>query len=74
MKAKAQFEIIIGYKAVVSVYINAENEDEAKKQASEIFEKSKNKKFYNKYITLQDDNTVIAGAVNMDKAWNSLNN
>ena len=69
MSKKTNYQVTIGYKAVLSVSVKAENEDEAKKAAIEEFEKYRH--FGNK-INLEDDSFGPYGICNMDKTWHSL--
>ena len=66
MKNKnTNYEITIGYKAVICVHVNAENEKEAKEIALKKF-KDGNK--FNK-CELQDDNYKVDGICDMDATW-----
>ena len=67
---KTDYDVTIGYRAVVVVNIKATNETEAKEKALELFKKEKNK-FYNK-VQLQDDNFAVQGILNMDETWGML--
>jgi len=67
------YQVTIGYKAVIAVSVKAESEQVAKAMALEDFErKERGKWFKGKYIFLQDDSFSVAGAVNMDKSWNAI--
>jgi len=67
------FDITIGYKAVFSVSVKANTEEEAKQQAINEFVKNRNKMIVGK-VTLQDDNFKVHGVLDMDETWNMLNN
>lgn len=69
MAKKINFQVTIGYKAVLTVDIKAETEDQAKKMALEEFDKYRT---FGPKITLQDDNYRADGILNMDKTWNIL--
>ena len=66
---KTNYQLTIGYKAVICVNIKAENEEQAKKLALEEFEKYRN--FGNK-CDIQDDLFNVYGVLDMDKTWNEL--
>jgi ribosomal protein L21 len=70
MKAK-NFQVTIGYKAIIHAYVKAETEDEAKKKATKIFDK-KRKMFSNKSINIQYDVYGTYGILNMDETWNTV--
>ena len=72
MKTKTNFQVTIGYKAVVCVNVKAENEKEAKEKAMEIFKNRKDKIYTRTEIDLQDDNYGANGCLNMDETWNML--
>jgi len=63
------YQITIGYKAVISVSVKANSEEEAKEKALEKFKKNKDKLFVNG-IDLQDDNFKADGILDMDATWN----
>ena len=65
------YEIIIGYKAVISVNVEAINEEDAKKIALEKFRKQKDK-FNKNGVTIQDDNFNTHGITDYDKTWGML--
>lgn len=73
MKPKTNFQITIGYKAVICVNVMAENEKEAKAKAIEIFKNRKDKVFKSQ-IDLQDDTFDAYGCVDLDQTWNIINN
>lgn len=72
MKTKTNFQVTIGYKAVVVVNVKAENEKEAKEKAVEIFKNRKDKIYTRTELELQDDNYGANGCLNMDETWNML--
>lgn len=59
----------IGYNAVISVDVKADNEKDARKKALEEFEKYRH--FGNK-CDIQDDSFNVYGVLDMDKTWNAL--
>lgn len=63
------YQITIGYKAVICVNIKADNEEEAKETAIEKFAAQKSKIFKNG-IELQDDNFKADGILDMDATYN----
>lgn len=65
---KTEFQITVGYKAVVNFIIKAENEDEAKKI---ILERIKNDGIYLD-SEIQDENYAADGVLNMDRTYNEL--
>lgn len=69
MKTKINYEITIGYKAVICVAVKAESEKEAKEKAIEIIKKRKDR-FYGIGVELLDDNFNADGILNMDATWN----
>jgi ribosomal protein L21 len=64
------YQVTIGYKAVVSVDVKANNEKEAKEKAIEVFKKQKDKIYNRGGVYLQDDNYKPDGILNMDSTWN----
>lgn len=52
-KKKTEFQVTIGYKAVLSVNVKADTEDEAKQKALAEFEKFRH---FGNNIDIQDDN------------------
>lgn len=63
------YEITIGYKAVITVDVKAANETEAKDIALKKFDEKKHKLF-NSGIFLQVDNFKTDGCIDMDATWN----
>lgn len=74
MKAKSQYQITIGYKAVITVDVNASSEEEAKKKALESMKVQRDKMFKVQGFDLQDDNFKADGCLNMDETWNMVQN
>jgi len=64
---KTNYQVTIGYKAVVSVNVKASNEDEAKKIALEEFEKYRH---FGSKCDIQNDTYDAYGILDMDKTWN----
>jgi hypothetical protein len=68
--SKTNYQVTIGYKAVITVNINADSEQEARKQALEYFKEKERKKWYNsKNVQLEDDSYADQGVLNMDETW-----
>jgi len=65
------YDITIGYKAVITVNINANSEQEAKEKAINEFVKNRNKMISGKLV-LQDDTYQVSGVLNMDETWKML--
>lgn len=63
------YQITIGYKAVICVNVKASDEKEAKDIAVKKFSKNKDKMF-TRGIYLQDDNFKADGCLDMDATWN----
>lgn len=64
------YQVTIGYRAVVCVDVKAENEKGAKETAVEIFKQQKDKIYRKRGIELQDDNFKADGILDMDATWN----
>jgi hypothetical protein len=71
---KHNYQITIGYKAVITINVKEISEEEAKRVAIEIFKIDKNKMFRSSDINLEDDNFKADGCLNMDETWNMINN
>jgi hypothetical protein len=69
---KTEYQVTIGYKAVVCVSVISESEERAREQALAIFKADHEKWFKKRGVDLQDDNFSVAGVVNMDETWNIL--
>lgn len=69
MKKKTNYQVTIGYKAVICVNVKAESEEEAKLLAIDKFEFNR-ERMYGKNIDLQDDCYRADGVLNMDATWN----
>lgn len=63
------YQITIGYKAVITINVKADNEDDAKKKGIEQMRKSSTK-MYSANVQIQDDNYKADGVLNMDETWN----
>jgi hypothetical protein len=63
------YQITIGYKAIITVNVKADNEEDAKKKAIEQMRKSSSKMHSNS-VQIQDDNYKADGILNMDETWN----
>lgn len=69
---KTNYQITIGYKAVVCVDVKASDEKEAKEKSLELFKKQRDKMMFTSQIQLQDDTFNTHGILNMDETWNQL--
>ena len=65
------YDITIGYRAVITVAIKANSEQEAKEKAINEFVKSRNKMIGGK-VSLQDDTFQVHGILDMDETWGML--
>jgi hypothetical protein len=63
------YQITIGYKAVVTVSVKAKNEKDAKEIGLEYF---KNNKSFGKKASIEDDTFKVDGTLDMDATWNQL--
>lgn len=66
---KTNYEVTFGYKAVITVNIKAESEDEAKELATKYIG---SQKCFGAKSTIQDDNYKANGVLDMDATWNEL--
>lgn len=67
------FEVTISYKAVITVNVKAENDEEAKEIGLQKFKDLERKKWYHRQdINLQDDTYKVSGALNMSETWYML--
>ena len=72
---KTNYQITIGYKAVICINVKEENEEAAKETALNLFKNYKDKMFSGKSpLELQDDNFKVDGILNMDETWNMVHN
>jgi hypothetical protein len=71
---KTNYQITIGYKAVITMDVVAENEKEAKEFAIECMKTRRDKMFKKQGVDLQDDNFAVHGVLDMDKTWNMVQN
>lgn len=70
-KVKKEFQVTFGYRAVITVNVTVENEEQAKTIALAQF----NDDFRlpgAKNIDIQDDEISVAGVVNMSESWNAV--
>lgn len=71
--SQTNYEVSIGYKAVITIHVKADSEEAARKEALEIFKNKERKKWYNtKNVNLQDDSFTDYGVLDLDETWNSL--
>ena len=68
----AEYQVTIGYKAVIVMTVQADSELDAREFAIDEFTKKKDKMYAGKGIELQDDNYKSDGVLNMDETWNML--
>lgn len=73
MSKKTNYQVTIGYKAVISIDVMSESEKDAKEYAVELMKKQRDKMFRISGFDLQDDNFAAHGIENMDETWNMLN-
>ena len=67
------YQVTIGYKAVINIEVKADSEESARKQAIEIFKDKERKKWYKtKNVILQDDTFGDYGVLDIDETWNNL--
>ena len=69
---KTNYQVTFGYKAIITVDIKADNEEDAKNEAVEILKINRDKMYRNRSISLQDDNIKPDGILNMDETWNQF--
>lgn len=65
------YNVTIGYRAVISASIKAENEDQAKELALKEIGKFRDGANKGK-LTLEDDTFSVGGVLDMDLTWNIL--
>lgn len=70
---KTNYNITIGFKAVININVDAESVEAAKKVAEETFEREI-KKAFQKKLNLEDSEYVVAGVLDMDASWNQIHN
>jgi len=66
------YQVTIGYKAIITVSVKANSEQEAKDLALKKFEIQKDKMFKTDHVFLEDDNFKADGVLNMDETWNQF--
>lgn len=69
----ANYQVTVGYKAIISIDINAENEADAKEIALHEIGIINDRISKRKGVELQDSTYGADGIVNMDKTWNMVN-
>lgn len=71
--SQTNYQVTIGYKAVICIDVKANSEEEARQEAIEIFIDKERKKWYKtRNVHLQDDTFGDHGIVDMDETWNQL--
>jgi hypothetical protein len=65
------YQATIGYKAIITIQVKAENEKEAKEMALEIMKQQRDK-ISNRKVHLEDDNFKVDGILNLDETWNQF--
>jgi putative cell wall-binding protein len=68
------YEITIGYKAVLVIKIKAIDEKQAKEKALEAMKKVQDKINSVKEVSISDDNYKVDGILDMDETWNMVQN
>lgn len=68
---KTNYQVTIGYKAIITIDVKAENEEQAKKMALEKMRHASDRMITNT-VTLGDDNYKVDGILNMDETWNQF--
>lgn len=66
---KTNFNVTIGYTAVFTIDIKADDETDAKQKAYDLFDKQRGKMSKVIPVDLQDDEVKVAGCLNMDETW-----
>lgn len=67
------YQITIGYKAVICIDVKAKSEEEAKEKAMKVFNDTvREKPYQNSKVALQDDTYKVDGVCDMDNTWNML--
>ena len=66
------YQVTIGYKAVITIDVKAEDEKTAKDMAVKIMGKQRDKMFTKNNFILQDDTFRADGILNMDETWSML--
>jgi 2-methylaconitate cis-trans-isomerase PrpF len=66
-----EYQITIGYRAIVTITVKADDEDAAKNIALKIMEKQK-KKMISAKVNIENDNYKCDGILDMDGTWNSI--
>lgn len=68
---KTNYKVTIGYKAIISIDVKADDEKQAKEMAIEIMKKRRDKMSY-KDLCIEDDNFKADGILDMDETWNQF--
>jgi len=68
---KTNFDVTIGYRAVICATVKAESEEQAKEVALKEFEKFRSSANKGK-LDLSNDSFEVAGVLDLDKSWNIL--
>lgn len=71
MKNK-DYQVTIGYRAVITVDVKANSIQEAKDKAIVRMKKERDKMFGKGDFNLQEDRFAADGVVDMDETWNAL--
>lgn len=69
---KKNYQITIGYKAVITVDVKAADEIKAKELAMKNFNKERERWFKVSGVLLQDDTYKADGIVDMSNTWDNL--
>lgn len=68
---KTNYDVTIGYRAVICATVKAESEEQARETALKEFEKFRSGASKGS-LQLSDDNFEVVGVLDLDKSWNAL--
>lgn len=66
------YQVTIGYKAVISIMVDSDSEQEAKDFAVKEMGRRRDLMFRKNGIELQDDSFAAHGVLNMDETWDMV--
>lgn len=66
------YQLTIGYKAILHINVKAESEKEAKEIALTVMNTVQDRINKTKNVELGDDNYKVGGIIDMDETWNML--
>lgn len=67
-----EYQVTIGYKAVICVTVKADSESDAREIAVATMANQRDKMFKKQGFELQDDSFDAHGVLNMDETWNMV--